>query len=200
MHSSLLILLVGFLYILGFNTLSYLRHQGLSSRTTLEGLLLTVVGTALAMAIPVHPLIFLLLLYLITMRVRILIDLGNSVARRGQPARALRFFELSLRLGPDPWSWHVAQINRAAALIQTGKPEEAYQILLPIVTGPEVQLGVKYQAAACYNLGLACRRTGREAEAIRRFNEAIDALPASIYAHAARKALEARSERNDSAP
>ncbi len=197
MHPSLLILLVGFLYILGFNGLSYLRHQCLSARFILEGLLLTGVGAALALAVPVHPLVFLLLLYLITMRVRILIDLGNSVAGRGQPEQALRFYDLALRLGADPWSRCVAQINRAAALIQTGKPEEAYQILQCIVANPETRLGAKYQAAACYNLGLACRRTGREAEAIQRFNEAIDALPGSVYAHGARQALKKRQEIRD---
>ncbi|MFN3762114.1 MAG: tetratricopeptide repeat protein [Anaerolineae bacterium] len=197
MHPSLLILLVGFLYVLGFNLLSYLRHQGLSARFILEGLLLTGVGAALALAIPFQPLVFLLFLYLITMRVRILIDLGNSVAGRGQPERALRFYDLALRLGADSWSRCIAQINRAAALIQTGKPEEAYQILRLILTSPEVRLGAKYQAAACYNLGLACRRTGREAEAIQRFNEAIDALPGSIYAYGARQALKKGPETRD---
>ncbi len=197
MHPSLLILLVGFLYILGFNGLSYLRHQGLSGRFILEGLLLTGVGAALALVVPVQPLLFLLLLYLITMRVRILIDLGNSVAGRGQPERAFRFYDLALRLGADSFSRCVAQINQAAALIQMGRPEEAYQILRPIITDPEARLGAKYQAAACYNLGLACRRTGREAEAIQRFNEAIDALPGSIYAHGARQALKKGREAQD---
>lgn len=188
-HPSLLILLVGFLYILGFNALSYLRHQGLSARFILEGLLLTGAGAALALVVPFQPLLFLLLLYLITMRVRIIIDLGNNLAGRGQPEQALRLYDLALRLGADPFSRCTAQINRAAALIQTGKPEEAYQILRCILDDPKTRLGAKYQAAACYNLGLACRRTGREAEAIRRFNEAIDALPGSIYAHGARQAL-----------
>ncbi len=197
MHPSLLILLVGFLYILGFNGLSYLRHQGLSARFILEGLLLTGAGAALALAVPIHPLIFLLLLYLITMRVRILIDLGNNVAGRGHPEQALRFYDLALRLGADSWSQCTAQINRAAALIQVGQPEEAYQILRCIVTDPKAHLGAKYQAAACYNLGLACRRTGREAEAIQRFNEAIDALPGSIYAYGARQALKKGTEIRD---
>lgn len=189
MHPSLLVLLVGFLYILGFNGLSYLRHQGLSTRFIVEGLLLTGAGALLALVLPFHPLIFLLVLYLITTRVRLMIDLGNSVAARGQPERALRFYDLALRLGADLHSRQVAGINRAAALIQMGRAEEAYQILRPIVTNPEARLGDKYRAAACYNLGLACQRTGREAEAIQRFNEAIDCLPSSIYAYGARQAL-----------
>lgn len=200
MHLSLLVLLVGFLYILGFNGLSYLRHQGLSSRFTLEGLLLTGIGAALALVVPFHPLIFLLLLYLLTMRVRILIDLGNSVAGRGQPERALRFYDLALRLSADPFSQRIVQINRGAALLQLGQAEEACRILREVVTDTQVRLGAKYQAAACYNLGLACRRTGREAEAIQRFNEAIDVLPGSIYAYGARQALKKEQESQETEP
>jgi tetratricopeptide (TPR) repeat protein len=199
-HPSLLILLVGFLYILGFNGLSYLRHQGLSSRFILEGLLLTGAGAALALVAPLHPIIFLLLLYLLTMRVRILIDLGNGIAGRGQPERALRLYDLALRLGADAFSQRVAQINRGAALLQLGRAEEACRILREVVTDQSIRLGAKYQAAACYNLGLACRRTGREAEAIQRFNEAIDALPGSVYAYGARQALKKGQETRDTEP
>jgi len=188
-HPSLLILLVGILYILGFNALSYLRHQGLSLRLMVEGLILTAAAAALTLVAPFHPVFFLVVLYLVTMRVRLLVDLGNSVAARGRPQRALRFYDLALRLGPDLFSRRVAEINRAAALLQTGQPEEAYRLLRPIVTDPGVSLGLKYQAAACYNLGLACRRSGREPEAVQRFTEAIDTLPGSLYAQAARRAL-----------
>ncbi len=194
MHPSLLTLLVGFLYILGFNGLSYLRHQGLSGRFIAEGLIITGIGAALNLVIPFHPLLFLLALYLLTMRVRLVIDLGNSVAARGQPERALQFYDLALRLGADIFSRRVAEINQGAALLQLGRAEEAYQILRPVVTDPGVRLGAKYQAAACYNLGLAARRTGREAEAVCRFNEAIDALPGSIYAYGARQALKKKDE------
>lgn len=189
MHPSLLILLVGFLYILGFNLLSYLRHQGLSNRFILEGLVVTGLGALLALAVPLNPLLFLLLLYLVTMRVRLLVDLGNGVAGRGRPDQALRIYDLALRLGADPFARRVAQINQGVALLKLGRDEEACQILREVVTDSSVRLGPKYQAAACYNLGLACRRTGREAEAIQRFNEAIDALPGSIYAYGARQAL-----------
>lgn len=190
MHPSLLILLVGILYILGFNALFYLRHQGVSLRLMIEGLILTGAAAALALVVSFHPVLFLVVLYLVTMRVRLLVDLGNSVAGRGKPQQALRFYDLALRLGPDPSGRRIAEINRAAALIQTGQSEEAYQTLRTIVTDPEAQLGLKYQAAAYYNLGLACRRSGREPEAVQRFNEAVDTLPGSLYAQAARRALQ----------
>lgn len=192
MHPSLLILLVGFLYILGFNALTYMRHQAISARFQVEGLIITGLGAALAQVISFHPVFFLLVVYLATMRVQILIDLGNSTAARGRPHQALRLYDLALRMGADPFSRMVAEINRAAALLQTRHPEEAYQILRPVVAEPGVRLGPKYKAAACYNLGVACRRTGREAEAVQRFNEAIDALPGSVYAQAARTALRKR--------
>jgi tetratricopeptide (TPR) repeat protein len=73
-----------------------------------------------------------------------------------------------------------------------GQPEEACRTLGEALAEEPVRPGAKYLAAGYYNLGLACRRTGREAEAIRHFNEAIDALPHSIYAHAAQQALKER--------
>ena len=57
-----------------------------------------------------------------------------------------------------------------------------------------VRVGAKYLAAGYYNLGLACRRTKRDAEAIERFNQAIDVWPNSIHALAAQKALKERPE------
>lgn len=61
----------------------------------------------------------------------------------------------------------------------------------------EFKIGAHYLAAGYYNLGLAARRTGHEAEAIRRFNEAIDALPHSLYGQAARRALKERSPEHE---
>ena len=40
-HPSLLILLVGLLYLLGFGALSFMRRQGLSARFAIEGLIIT---------------------------------------------------------------------------------------------------------------------------------------------------------------
>jgi hypothetical protein len=55
-------------------------------------------------------------------------------------------------------------------------------------------LGLKYQAASYYNLGLAYQRQGKEAAAVRQFNEAIGVFPNSIYARAAERALEQRRQ------
>ena len=193
MNPSLLILLIGLLYLLGFGALSFMRRQGLSTRFAIEGLLITVAGAALTFAsVPIHPLIFFVVLYLVTMRARLLVDLGNALTSRGRYDQALAFFRLALRLGPDEVGRQIALINRGVTQLRLQEPEMARLTLEEALTGEQARPGAKYLAAGYYNLGLACRRTGREAEAIRHFNEAIDALPTSIYAHAARQALKER--------
>jgi hypothetical protein len=56
----------------------------------------------------------------------------------------------------------------------------------------EGQFGAKYLAALHYNLGLACQRTRRDAEATRHWEEAIAILPHSLYAQAAARAQQER--------
>jgi tetratricopeptide (TPR) repeat protein len=190
MHPALLILLVGLLYLLGFGALSVMRRQGLSARFAIEGVIITVVGAALAFAsVPVHPALILVVIYLVTMRVRLLVDVGNWLTSRGRCKQALDLYQFALRLQPDAVGRQIALINRGVTQLRMQEPEAAYLTLREALTDQEVQPGAKYLAAGYYNLGLACRRTGRDAEAIRRFNEAIDALPTSIYAHGARQAL-----------
>ncbi len=199
MHPSVLILLVGLLYLLAFGALSFIRRQGLSVRFAVEGLIITLVGVFLVRAaVPVHPALFFLALYLITMRVRLLVDVGNWFSSRGQGNLALAIYRFSLRLGPDQVSRLIVLINRGVALLRMNRPEEAYATLSQALADEQARPGAKFMAAGYYNLGLACRRTGREAEAIRRFNEAIDALPTSVYAYAARNALRSRSDHSES--
>jgi tetratricopeptide (TPR) repeat protein len=186
----MLILLVGLLYLLGFGALSYIRRQGLSTRFAVEGLIITIAGVALTFAVgPLHPVLFLAIIYLITMRIRLLVDLGNWATSRKRYDRALALFRLALRLGPDAVSRQIVLINRGVTQLHMQDPDAAYRTLSEALANEQLRPGAKYLAAGYYNLGLACRRTSREAEAIRRFNEAIDALPSSIYAHGARQAL-----------
>ncbi len=193
MHPALLISLTSLLYLLGFGALSFLRRQGLSTRFAIEGLTITAVGAALTLAsVPVHPLLFLVVLYIVTMRVRLLVDLGNWFTSKGRYGQALDFYRLALRLGPDVVSRQIVLINRGVTELRMQQPEAACLTLGEALADEKIRPGAKYLAAGYYNLGLACRRTGREAEAIRHFNRAIDALPNSIYAHAARQALKER--------
>jgi len=192
-HPSLLILLIGLLYLLGFGALSFMRRQGLSARFAVEGLIITAGGAALVFAsVPIHPILFLVTLYLVTMRVRLLVDLGNWLTSRGRYDQALGLYQFALRLGPDGVSRQIALINRGVTQLRMQEPDAARLTLEEALADGNVRPGARYLAAGYYNSGLACRRTGREAEAIRHFNQAIDALPNSIYAHAARKALKER--------
>jgi len=189
MHPSLLILLIGLLYVLGFGALSFMRRQGLSTRFAVEGLIVTALFTALSYAAPVNPVLFLIILYLLTMRVRLLVDLGNWFTSRRQYKQALDLYQFALRLGPDAVSRQIVLINRGVTQLRMQEPEAARLTLEEVLADENLRPGARYLAAGYYNLGLACRRTGREAEAIRHFNEAVDTLPNSIYAHAARQAL-----------
>jgi tetratricopeptide (TPR) repeat protein len=201
MHPSLLTLLVGLLYILGFDILSYIRRQGISTRIAIEGLLITAVFAAIAYISPVNLLLFLIVLYLITMRVRILVDLASWLTSRKRYGQALDTYSLALRLGPDDAARTITLINRGVTQLKMGEPEAAFNTLDKAMSDQTIQLGSKYQSAGFYNLGLACRRTGREARAIRHFNEAINTLPASIYAHGARLALkEGKPDKENSHP
>ena len=189
-HPSLLNLLIGFVYILGFGAVSLVRRQGLSFRFAIEGLIVTAVGVASIYAgVSFHPLLLLIILYLITMRVRLLVDLGNWFTSRGQHQRAQSLYRFALRLWPDAVGRQIVLINRGVSELGMREPEAAYHTLEGALACENVRLGAKYLSAGYYNLGLACRRIGREAEAVRHFNEAIDAYPHSIYGVAARIAL-----------
>lgn len=189
MHNSLLIALIGSIYIVAFGALSYLRQQGLSLRFALEGLLITALSAGLALVMPLHPLLFFVILYLVTQRVRLLVDLGNMFLARGQHARALAAYRLALRLFPDPVDRRIVLINRGAAQLRMQEPEEARQTLEEALAGDPIRTGAKHLAAGYYNLGVAYQRTGREAKAVHLYNQVIDILPNSIYARAAQEAL-----------
>jgi len=191
LNSSLIICLIGFVFILGFGALSYMRRQGLSSRFAVEGLIITGVGAVFSYTVvPINSLLFLVILYLITMRVRLLADLGNGLTGRKRYEQALSVYRLALRLVPDTPSRQIILINQGVTQLCMKAPEAAVASLEEALGCEGARLGAKYLAAGHYNLGLAYRRVGREAKAIRHFNQAIDAWPASLYAAHARAALE----------
>jgi tetratricopeptide (TPR) repeat protein len=188
-----IILFVGLLYILVFGGVSLLRREGLSVRFAVEAILIT--GAAVVLAalnlLQIHPALFLVFLYLATMRVRLLVDLGNFFAMRGQFNQARGWYGLAGRLWPDPTARLIVQVNAATLRLQQGEPEEAIGLLKEVLGQASAgHLGVKYEAAAHYNLGVAYRRKGMDSQATREFNAAIDAWPASEYARRAMAALE----------
>ncbi len=198
MAPHLLIALVGLLYILFFGALSLFRREGISLRFAVEAIVLTAlaVGLTLASNIPVNPALFVLVLYLITMRVRLLVDVANFLARRGNHATAARIYALAHRLGPDDASRLLILLNQGVLALHCNRLGEAIdtfrQVLAAAGSG---YLGVRTESACHYNLGVAYQRQGLDAQAVLEFNAVLETWPATEYARYARIALEKRKQK-----
>ncbi len=183
----LLLLLIAALYVLMFGGLSLMRREGLSGQFAFEALALTalLVGGCWLARLPLSPVLFLLLLYLITMRSRLLVDIANLMARRERYPLAFRLYDLALSLRPDASA-------RLAGLANRSGQVQAAIATLEGALAPEhrPRLGLKYEAAVHFNLGLAYESAGQWPRASHQYNEAIDALPGSPYARAAKARLE----------
>jgi len=180
-----LVLLVGLLYILAFGALGLVRREPLSLRFAVESLTFTAFIYAIyaVSGFLMSPIIFLILLYVLTMRAQILVDLGNLAARRRRWDMARGLYRLGERLSvADPSRW-AARINTGACFLKEGRLEEAIQVLSPLLENAEKgRLAPKHEAACRYNLGLALMRSGKCAEAVHQLNEVIELLPGSVYA------------------
>ncbi len=202
MPPPVLILFIGFAYVVLFGGLSLLRREGLSLRFGVESIVITGAASAISAlaGVVIHPVLFLIVLYLITMRVRWLVDIATALARNGHFSRAESLFDLAERLWPDPTGKLVIQVNRGTAFLQSGKLTEAIRLLKGVLEkSGEGYLGVKYEAAAHYNLGVAYLRNHQEASAIVEFNTVLDTWPGSRYANHAMTAID-KISRSRSAP
>ncbi len=187
-----LIILIGLAYVVLFGGLSLLRREGLSSRFAIEAMAITLLisGLAAFASLQIHPIFFLVILYLLTMRVRLLVDIGNFFAQRGQFDRANRIYLLAERAWPDQTGQLVVQVNRATALLQNGSLDQAILVFTEVLQkASHGYLGVKYEAASHYNLGVAYREKDMETQAKREFKAVLETWPASQYAHRAELAL-----------
>jgi len=199
----LLLILVGLFYILVIGGFSLLRREGLSGQFALEALALIALAVLLGLATGavIDPIILFLLLYLVTMRARLLTDLANLLFRRRGYAAAASLYRLALRLRPDHTGRFVVLVNWGVARLHTGDVEGAIAAFQEVLTSAEARggLGEKYEAACRYNLAVAYRKAGDDVKAVLQYNQVIDRFPASIYSQAAEKALKKRRER-DSTP
>lgn len=197
MSLPVMLLLIGFSYIVFFGGYSWFRREGLSMRFAVESLLITLLvsGWVFFSRASVHPVLFLLILYFITMRARLLIDLGTIFARRGNLQTAERIYQLALRLYPDKTSRLIVHINRAVAFLQAGELDTAIDLLKSVLDDANGYLGVKYEAAAHYNLGVAYERKGMEAQSVVAFNTVLDTFLTSEYSRRAEEALARRRQR-----
>ena len=187
-----LVLLVALLFVALFGGLSLVRKEPLSIRFAAECLGLTAIAYIIygATRYLVSPVLFLLILYVVTMRAQILIDLGTVLARRGNCALAERLYEAAQGAGAGGSVKYVAKINIGSCLVKEKRLDEAVQLLRGIADEAEKgQVAPKYEAACRYNLGLALLRSGRSAEGVRQLNLVEELLPASIYGVGARAEL-----------
>ncbi|MBN2117037.1 MAG: hypothetical protein JW730_10715 [Anaerolineales bacterium] len=191
MSLPFLLLLIGFLYALLVGGLALLRREAISTRFLLESAAITLIAGGLAiLGIRVNLVLFLIVLYLITMRVRLLIDLANVFAKQSRHNQAERLYGLASRLWPDMTSDLVLKINRATMLLEANRLDESITLFKDVTKqAGQGYLGVKYEAAAHYNLGVAYRRKGMDGPATVEFNLVLDTWPASVYARRAESAL-----------
>ena len=191
--------LIGLLYILVFGVMALLRREGLSIRFAIESVCVTAVAVILVVMTPIqiHPVLFLILLYLITLRVRILVDLANIFARRGNYVQAERIYKLASHLWPDQTGDLIIKVNYATFLLQKNQIDESIAIFTKVLSqANKGYFGVKYEAAAHFNLGVAYLRKNNNAMATIEFNSVLDTWPASEYARRAASALERHRRKN----
>ncbi|HEX2981625.1 MAG TPA: hypothetical protein VHO48_15270 [Anaerolineaceae bacterium] len=203
MNASLMLLLIGLGYLVVFGGMSLLRREGFSVRFAVETIAVTLLLIVFNefTKIRIQPVVFLILLYLVTMRVRLGIDLANSFARRGNYATAERLYALSGKLGADANARQLIRLNQATSRLQQGQAETAVQWLRELLQdGAQQGISRKNEAACHYNLGVAYRRLNREAEATVEFNAAIDISPVSEIARRAAAALKHGREQSSVKP
>lgn len=199
MNPAIFILIVGFSYIVVFGGLSYLRREGLSFQFALEAVILTLLGAALTQftSINFSPALFLLFLYIITMRTRLLVEVATMLAQRGNYPSAQRVFSFAEKINPDQSSKILIVVNQSVMLIKQGLLDEAIRQLEELLKEKNKSyLGVKNESAVHYNLGIAYLKKSQDALGVAELNRAIETLPASIYAQRAAQALEKRRNHN----
>jgi tetratricopeptide (TPR) repeat protein len=185
--------LIGLLYIVVFGGMALLRREGLSVRFAVESVCITAIAVIFVVLTPVqiHPTVFLLLLYVITLRVRLLVDLANFFARRGNYVQTERIYNLASHLLPDQTSRLIVNVNQATLLLQENKLNESITLFTDVLSqANKGYLGVKYEAATHFNLGVAYQRNNNNSMATVEFNAVLDTWPASLYAQRAQQALE----------
>ncbi|MEW6567141.1 MAG: tetratricopeptide repeat protein [Chloroflexota bacterium] len=195
MDPNLLIVGVGLAYAVIFGAMALLRREGISTQLTIEALALTAViaagGTLISS--PANPILFVVFLYLVTMRSRLLVDLANALSSRGRQRDAITILQVALRLYPDRATRLIVLIAMGVVQLRRQNPRSSQELLESVLTQAEGGgLGIQHQAACHYNLGLALQRQGKEAQAVRHFAAAVETFPGSRFARAAEEALERR--------
>lgn len=198
-HPALVILVTGLVFILAFGGLGYLRGHGLSGQLAAEGLAITALFALLAWAanVSLNPIMFLIILYLVSMRTRILLDAGNFFLNAGNIPAAISLYKLALKLWPDSAGRCIAKINIGVAKIRSGAMKEAIAILEEVLEKHKEVIGFRNEAACLFNLGLAYRKAGQKDKAIHCLKEAIELSPDSLYGRRAKELLKELSRSSE---
>ena len=194
---TLLLLLVACLFVLAYGALGYMRREGLSVQLAVETAVLTaiLVGGSWLIGVQLNPWVFLAVLWLVTRRASIIVDLANTLARRDRNEMALRLYDLALALWPDTAMRYNILSNRGAALLRSGQVDAAISTLEGVLAaGESSHLAIKIESMVRYNLGYAYELKGEDALSVTQYNQAIDVLPGSLYARAAQSALKRRKK------
>jgi hypothetical protein len=193
MDSPYFLILVDFLYIVLFGGLALMRREGLSIRFALEaiGVLAIFLIYGFATGTTPSPVLFLLVVYLVTMRVRLTVDIGIFFARRRNFELAEKIYAFAEHLGPDATNQFIITLNRGVTFIHKGDPDSAIGVFSKVLAKKEEGfLGVKHEAAAHYNLGVAYLKKNLASQASAEFHAVLDTWPTSEYARRAEAALQ----------
>jgi tetratricopeptide (TPR) repeat protein len=197
MNLYLMILIVGFSYAVLFGFLSRLKREGISLQFTLEAMVITLLvsGVGFITSSEINPILFLVFVYLVTMRSRLLTDVANLLSGRGRQRDAIAILQVALSLLPDKQTRLIVLTNMGVVQLLRKNPASAEAILSSVLDeAKEGGLGIRYDAACHYNLGIALRELGQEAKSVRHFREAAENFPGSAYGKAAQKALKERRQ------
>ncbi|KPK88334.1 MAG: hypothetical protein AMJ88_19170 [Anaerolineae bacterium SM23_ 63] len=195
MNSHLLVLIVGFSYTVVYGLMAILRREGVTTQFILETVILTVLvaGGGYFTNSPANPILFLVFLYILTSRSRLLVDLANLLSNRGRQRDAINTLQVALRLYPDKPTRLIVLVNMGIVQLRRENPESARMLLETVLEeAQDGGLGIRHKAACYYNLGLAFQRLGKENQSVRYFKEAKELFPGSPYGKAAAESLEER--------
>ena len=102
MNPDLLILTLGFFYAVVFSLIAILEREGISVQLMTEVLAITVLtaGGGYLTGSRANSILFLIFLYLLTMRSRLLADIANLLSKRGRHWDAIAMLQIALRPTP----------------------------------------------------------------------------------------------------
>lgn len=192
MNTSLLIAILGGFFAILFGLISTLEREGISLQFILEVVILTglAVGGGYLTGRPANPFLFLLFLYLITMRSRLLSDLANFMSKRGRNREAISMLEVAQYLLPDKPTKQVIELNMGIAHLRDHRFAEAQTHLESVLEKAEKGgLGIRNRTTCLYYLGHALLQQGQISQAKRALRSAVKLFPNSPYGKAAAQSL-----------